>query len=64
MVTASQINSVRMCVAIDQPITSLVHRSITVARYNQPSHVRMYVLCAAAHNTYSAQSLVMCSSMV
>jgi hypothetical protein len=53
-----------MCSAIAYPTHSFVQQSITVAKYANPSQVGKYVLCAAAHNTYSAQLAVMCSSAV
>src|SRR5262245_44680745 len=51
----------RRAVLHHHPTTLREKQSITVARNAQPVHVLMYVLCAAAHNTYSAQFAVMCS---
>jgi hypothetical protein len=38
--TASQTILARMWVSIDQPTTSRVQQSMTVARYNQPVQMR------------------------
>jgi hypothetical protein len=42
MASASIARLVRMCGAIAYPINSLLHKSITVARYTQPSDVRKH----------------------
>ena len=44
---ADSARAVRRCVALDQPITRREKRSITTAKYNQPSQVRTYVMSAA-----------------
>ena len=47
MVIASLTNSVCMCSRIDQPTILREHRSITAAKYSQPSPVGMYVMSTA-----------------
>ena len=59
---ASTTSEARMWSAMAHPTTRRDDKSSTVARYSQPSQVHTYVLCAAAHNTYSAQLPVMCST--
>jgi len=44
---ASQINYALIRELMLQPSTFLEHRSITIARYSQPSYVQIYVTSAA-----------------
>ena len=58
---ASQASCAVMRGDIDQPITARDHRSMTTARYSQPSSVRKYVM-SPAHFWFRATGVKSCSN--